>query len=380
METFRVSPKKVALQYTDLEKEVKKVESDPVLSATSAVASSSSSSSASADSVSNSPSKMTRKQSPKPKGEAPVLSEGKKQHEEKRNLQLADLEEYKKKLGVIGVTMIEYGPAQMRLLGYLLKRKRERNKPETLGGADPASSSSSASVVTETETEENPARTNMPTNTSILPTGSPDVVLSTKKTKRKKKKMTDERLRSMFAEKRLLNQSNKKQQRDAWVLFNLFRRLDVEKNCDKGLKLVADLLENENKPSRYIFLFLKTFGKHQYVVGFVSGSKQENETSTAVIDYVCPKLEPPPSEPTRWKTTKMLDTFAGYVILKFLWLNNDKGQDKYKYNKVYYKNKEYTDPKEVLRRLSRFNIDDFGEEIMGFKKQEPTSSEMDSGE
>lgn len=373
METFRVSPKKVALQYTDLEKEVKKVESDPVLSATSsASASSSSSPSPSPDSVSNSPSKMTRKQSPKPKGEAPVLSEGKKQHEEKRNLQLADLEEYKKKLGVIGVTMIEYGPAQMRLLGYLLKRKRERNKPETLGGADPASSSSSATVVT----EENPALT----NTSILPTGSPDVVLSTKKTKRKKKKMTDERLRSMFAEKRLLNQSNKKQQRDAWVLFNLFRRLDVEKNCDKGLKLVADLLENENKPSRYIFLFLKTFGKHQYVVGFVSGSKQENETSSAVIDYVCPKLEPPPSEPTRWKTTKMLDTFAGYVILKFLWLNNDKGQDKYKYNKVYYKNKEYTDPKEVLRRLSRFTIDDFGEEIMGFKKQELTSSEMGSGE
>ena len=369
MEMFRVSPKKVALQYTDLEKEVKKVESDPVLSASSSASASSSSAA-----VSNSPSKMTRKQtSPKAKGEAPVLSEGKKQHEEKRNLQLADLEEYKKKLGVIGVSMIEYGPAQMRLLGYLLKRKRERNKTETSGGADPASSSSSATAVT----EENPVQQ---PNASILPTGSPDLFVSAKKTKRKKKKMTDEQLRSIFGEKRLLNQSNKKQQRDAWVLFNLFRRLDVEKNCDKGLKLVADLLENENKPSRYIFLFLKTFGKHQYVVGFVSGSKQENETSTAVIDYVCPKLEPPPSEPTRWKTTKMLDTFAGYVILKFLWLNNDKGQDKYKYNKVYYKNKEYTDPKEVLRRLSRFNIDDFGEEIMGFKKQEPTSSEMGLGE
>ena len=241
----------------------------------------------------------------------PMMPEEKARHEEKRNLQFADMEEYKKKLGLIGVTMIEYGPAHMRLLGHLINKRKS--------GED----------------------------------GSFD------KTRKSE---------NVFAEKNLKNQSNKKQRKDTYNLFSLIKRLKITENCPEGRELVADLQENENKPSRYIFLFLKTIKAKQYVVGFVSASKNKQDEGTAVVDYICPKLEPPPEDGTKWKTTESLDNFAAYAILKFLWFN-DNNQKKYKYSAVVYKNSRYDSYEKVFKNLVTIEIDDFASNILNFKRR-----------
>ena len=100
------------------------------------------------------------------------------------------------------------------------------------------------------------------------------------------------------------------------------------------------------------------------------------------MDYVCPKLLPPPKEPTLWRNTEALDNFAAYAILKFLWFNADKGQMKYKYTGVYYKGRKYENYEQVFHKLVSIKIDKYADEIMGFKRHsgQASSSELASEE
>jgi hypothetical protein len=278
---------------------------------------------------------------PKPK-RTPVMSpDAKKRLEEQRTELYGEMEEYKAKLGLIGVTVKEYGPAVMRLLGFLLNRK-DRNKNRT------QQRTAQGGELTSTE-------------------GSVDL-RSTKTKRSKKKKLSTRRFDSLFGEKKLTSQSNEKQQRDALVLYSLFKKLNISQNCIDGSKLKADIKEKENKPNRYIFLFFKTIKGKQYVVGFVSGTKVENgiEKSVANIDYVCPRLDQPPDDTTKWRGVEELGNLVAYAVLKMLWLNDDRGQKKYA--SVSYKNHPYSTSKDVFTRLDRVKIDPYARQAMGFKR------------
>ena len=274
--TFQISPGKVALQYTN---------------------------------------SLTRKGHPKnlkqnkteKEKAVPMLSENKKKHENKRTEQFDAIEEYKKKLQLLGVTVLEYGPAHMRLLGYLLNKYKGENTA----------------------------------------------------------KSKTEKLDEIFNGKNLGNQSNKKQQEETLSLYRLIKKLKVEKNCDQGIKLLADLQENEDQPNRSIYLFLKTIDGKQYVVGFLSASKKAQHANCAVVDYVCPKLKTAPKDGSIWSSKENVDNLAAYVILKFLWFNNEKGEDKYKYTGVFYKGVQYESYPQVLKKLSSLKIDTFAKEIIG---------------
>jgi hypothetical protein len=194
--------------------------------------------------------------------------------------------------------------------------------------------------------------------------------------KKKTKKITPELIKQYFSEKNLLSQSNQKQQRDALVLFYLLRDLKIDKNCDQGSELIADLMQNKNKPTRYIFLFLKTIDNQQKVVGFISGHKKVDEDRCAEVDYVCPKITAELMESEDWNVSeeKRLSTFAAYAILKFLWFNQDKGEESYKYKKVYFKGTAYEDSERVFQELVHFPIGKLGQKIMGFKRSDLPSS------
>ena len=272
----------------------------------------------------------------------PVMSpDAKKRLEEQRTELYGEMEEYKAKLGLLGVTVKEYGPAVMRLLGFLLNRK-DRNKNKT------QQRTSQGGELTSTEGSVDPQ--------------------STKTKRSKKKKLSTRRFDSLFGEKKLTSQSNEKQQRDALVLYSLFKKLNISQNCIDGSKLKADIKEKENKPNRYIFLFFKTINGKQYVVGFVSGTKVENgiEKSVATIDYVCPRLDQPPDDTTKWRGVEELGNLVAYAVLKMLWLNDDRGQKKYA--SVSYKNHPYSTSKDVFTRLDRVKIDPYARQAMGFKR------------
>lgn len=260
------------------------------------------------------------------------MTEDKKRYEQMRTELMAETEEFKQKIGLLGVTIKEYGPAVMRLLGHLLSKK---DSP-------------------------------IPRNASGTRAKS-------------EKKAGTRKLQTLFGAKNLLNQSNEKQQRDAVILNNLFKQLDIAKNCDNGGLLKADLEETQNKPSRYIFLFLKTIDQKQYVVGFVSGSKVKGNENYAKIDYVCPKLVLPPDSKTNWHSSEYRNYFSAYGVLKLLWLNNEKGQKKYQ--AVKYDHYQYKNSKEVFERIGQIKLDDYASEIMGFKvkkRSEEGASSSDS--
>lgn len=259
-----------------------------------------------------------------------VMTEDKKRHEQMRTELMAETEEYKQKIGLLGVTIKEYGPAVMRLLGHLLTRK---DTPESIPGTRAKSD----------------------------------------------KKNGTRKLQTLFGAKNLLNQSNEKQQKDAVILNSLFKQLKIAENCDNGAMLKADIEETQNKPSRHIFLFLKTIDQKQYVVGFISGSKVKDNENYAKIDYVCPKLVMPPDSKTRWHSSEYRNYFAAYGVLKLLWLNNEKGQKKYQ--AVKYDHYQYKNSAEVFERIGQIKLDDYATKIMGFKvkkRSEPEASSSDS--
>ena len=252
------------------------------------------------------------------------MTEDKKRHEQMRTELMAETEEFKQKIGLLGVSIKEYGPAVMRLLGHLLSKK----------------DSSSPAPGTRAKSE---------------------------------RKSSTRKLQTLFGAKNLLNQSNEKQQRDAVILNSLFKQLDIAANCDNGALLKADIEETQNKPSRYIFLFLKTIDQKQYVVGFISGSKVKDNENYAKIDYVCPKLVMPPDSKTKWHSSEYRNYFAAYGVLKLMWLNNEKGQKKYQ--AVKYDHYQYKNSKEVFERIGQLKLEDYASKIMGFKKAKKNSEQ-----
>lgn len=295
------------------------------------------------------------------KGSTP--SSEKVDHEAKRTVLYSEMEEYKAKLGLIGVTVKEYGPAVMRLLGFLLNR-RDQNKNKTQSSKQAATPANKSETSSTSNTPEKEATTQ----------SSKSTVNVSQEGKLKRKKLSTRKFQSLFSEKNLKTQSNEKQQRDAIILYSLFKKLNIAQNCIDGTKLKTDIKENENKPSRYIFLFFKTIDQKQYVVGFVSGSKVSSQSSskspneqTAIIDYVCPKLDPPPNDTTKWRNTENINNLVAFCVLKLLWLNNDKGQKKYA--SVQYQNVDYKTSKEVSDRLDKIELDTYARQTMGFKRR-----------
>ena len=339
MVQFKVSPEMVALDYGEAT-----VKSSDNLSSSSAEKARSVSSSSSSSTPISKSKKTT------------MTSDEKERHEADRTVLYSEIEEYKDKLGLLGVTVKEYGPAVMRLLGYLLNRKdKNLNKTQQKKESDGSREMSPMSVSEKSSKSE----------------------LDVEQTELKKKKLSTRRFKNMFTEKKLGKQSNEKQQRDALVLYSLFKKLNISQNCINGTKLKQDIKENENKPNRYIFLFLKTINSKQYVVGFVSGSKTESSSAgeggkEAKIDYVCPRLDQPPADTTKWRSTEMESNLVAYCILKMLWLNNDKGDKKY--TNVVYDKRSYKTSKEVFDQLDNIKIDPYARQVMGFKRRSAVSA------
>jgi hypothetical protein len=344
---------------------------------------------ASSDRLSGSSEKPSSSSSSESGEKASSPSAEKIDHEAKRTVLFSEMEEYRAKLGLIGVTVKEYGPAVMRLLGFLLNRRdknKTRNAKQPISAADSHSSGKTTSEkiaskqestpVTPEKEKEKEKEKEQSNQSKQSNQSSKSTVNVSEEGKLKRKKLSTRKFQSLFSEKNLKNQSNEKQQRDAIILYSLFKKLNIAQNCIDGTKLKADIKENENKPSRYIFLFFKTIDHKQYVVGFVSGTKVESQTSsksgspreqTAVIDYVCPRLDPPPNETTKWRNTENSNNLVAYCILKLLWLNNDKGQKKY--TSVHYKSVDYKTSKDVSDRLDKIEIDSYARQTMGFKRR-----------
>lgn len=264
---------------------------------------------------------------------ASVTTLSKDKLEDNRKKLYAVITEYGEKLSLLGVTVKKYGPGTMKPLAYKLEKKGYGSKNKN---AEP-----------------------------VEPVGAIEGGASTprKLSKIKTRKLTN---KPDYFEPKILSQTNEKQRREARILQKLFEKLDMDKHCN-GKQLKDDIVDNQHTPYRYIYLFLKTIGQAQYVVGFISATRDSGNHSHAVLDYVCPNVTVPTD--TIWKESEMKHNFAAYVVLNFLWLNNATGNAP-RYEKVKYEDEYFSNAKEVFKnkKLKTFpHINTYAATIMNFK-------------
>jgi hypothetical protein len=262
---------------------------------------------------------------------AGVATMSKDKLEDNRKKLYAVITEYGEKLSLLGVTVKKYGPGTMKPLAYKLEKKGYGSKNKN---AEPVEGAAEG--------------------------GAPTPKVLSKIKTRKLTNKTD------YFEPKIISQTNEKQRREARMLLKLFDKLDMDNHCN-GKQLKDDIVDNQHTPYRYIYLFLKTIGDAQYVVGFISATRDSSNHSHAVLDYVCPNVTVPTD--TIWKESEMKHNFAAYVVLNFLWLNNATGNAP-RYEKVKYEDEYFSNAKEVFRnkKLKTFpHINTYAATIMNFK-------------
>ena len=253
--------------------------------------------------------------------------------------------EYGAKLNLLGVTVKKYGPGTMKPLAELLK-------------TDVASSTS-----TEGSRKDGGAKKRRPQ----VPDGSSTYSELSKDTNLAKTKTKKLRYVQPF-DAPIMSQTNEKQRREARMLLNLFDTLKIDDNC-RGKELKEEIVRNRHTPYRYIYLFLKTINKEQFIVGFISASRFK-KTNKAVVDFVCPEMTNPPAvPPPPWNQSEMQNNFIAYAMLDFLWLNNNNGT-KSRYESVEYENKSFKNVKDIMNdpQFKVFpTIGKLAADIMNFK-------------